>query len=77
MFYIYEEGSSESGLLPSKGILSGCFFLLLFKRTHAALFLRARPTLYMRLECDVQSEAARVSWLFRVNPDSLPAVNPS
>ena len=54
------------GLLwvASKDPLHAPFFLVLFKRTHALflraelkLFLRARPTLYMRLECDVQRES--------------------
>ena len=66
---------------PIQPILSACFFLVLFKRTHA-LFLRAlnsfyaRPTLYMRLECDVR-RASRVSWLVRGNPNSLPTASSS
>ena len=64
---------------PIQGFLSARFFLVLFKRTHALFlrgsnsFTRASNSLYpARMWC---AERSRVSWLFRVNPDSLPAVN--
>ena len=73
------EGCWEWPSLPSKvSSPRASFWFSLNARTHSfyaarTLFTRASNSLYpARMWC---AERSRVSWLFRVNPDSLPAVN--